>query len=136
MNKAKRPPEQLDTGVSEFGDRMAQLLLDVRAASGAVLSDEQGDPIDAARRVNRIEEIDVQIAGAQIGQCVALLNRNSLVFGLGSPVVIAESARGMLIAKPLQHSYLFTLVMDRRTSLSQTLARFEEAAADLDELMR
>jgi hypothetical protein len=64
----------IHAGVSEFGDRMAELLSDVRAASGAVLSDDQGDPIDTARRIHRIEEIDVEIAGAQIGQCLARLS--------------------------------------------------------------
>ena len=128
-------PPDIDSGVSEFGDRMAQLLVEVKGASGVVLSDEQGDPIDTARRPDRIEEIDVEIAGAQIGQCVALLNRSSLVFGLGTPMVIVETRHGMLIAKPLQHSYLLTLVLDRRASLTQTARFFEAATHDLDKLM-
>jgi predicted regulator of Ras-like GTPase activity (Roadblock/LC7/MglB family) len=125
----------IHAGVSEFGDRMAELLSDVRAASGAVLSDDQGDPIDTARRIHRSEEIDVEIAGAQIGQCLARLSGNSQVFGLGTPTVIAESSYGMLIAKPLQHAYLLTLLLDRRTSLTQALQSFEAAADDLDALM-
>jgi hypothetical protein len=41
----------------------------------------------------------------------------------------------MLIAKPLQHAYLLTLLLDRRTSLTQALQSFEAAADDLDALM-
>lgn len=135
MKHSSRPADDIDPGVSEFGERMAELLQVVRGAAGAVLSDEQGDPIDYARRKGRIEEIDVQIAGAQIGQCMVRLNGNALIHGLGKPTVIVEAHYGMLIAKPLRHEYLLTLVIDRRTAITQCLGPFTEAADDLDALM-
>lgn len=135
MKHDSRGADDIDAGVSEFGERMAELLGQVRQASGAVLSDDQGDPIDFARRRGRIEEIDVQIAGAQIGQCMVRLSGNSMVHGLGKPVVIVECLYGMLLAAPLRHRYLLTLVIDRRASISQVLPHFQAAAEDLDTFM-
>lgn len=127
--------EPISPGVSEFGERMALLLDEFPTASGAVLSDATGEPIDSARRAARIEEIDIQIAGAQIGQTMARLYGNAIIFGLGTPTVIAEADGGMILARPIMREYLFTLVIDGTTSLSRALIAFEAAAEDLRAMM-
>lgn len=114
---------------------MAQLLRLLPEASGAVLSDESGEPIDSAHRPDRINEIDIQIAGAQLGQLMSRTYGNAMVFGLGPPTVIAESERGMLIARCIQHDYLYTLVIDRKASLNRVLPCFETSAQLLAEFI-
>ncbi len=130
-----RAASPIDRGISEFGECMAALLESLPAARGAVLSDAWGEPIDGARRSWVISEIDLQLAGAQIGQPMARLRRNAIVFGLGKPTVIAEASEGLILARPVAKEYLFTLVAASTLSLSRALLAFEHCASELETLV-
>lgn len=135
-SRPRRPSDShIHQGVCEFGERMAQLLRDIPHAWGAVLSDGTGEPIDAARRVECIEEIDIQIAGAQLGQCLARTRTTSTIMGLGEFTMIAEADHGLVLARPLLDEYLFTLVTGGAVSLRRAMIAFERCCEDLIEFM-
>lgn len=132
LNHPSRPTQApISRGICEFGECMAQLLEQLPHARGAVLSDGYGEPIDAAHRIDLISEIDIQIAGAQIGQALARVRTGSTIFGLGAPTVITECDDGMIIARPLLDEYLLTLVSGGSASLSRALRAFEACAQEL-----
>lgn len=113
-------------GISEFGLTLSQLLDRTPGAIGAVLCDGEGDAIDFAHRPAQITELDIQIAGAQVGQAIERIKGNAMLFGLGRfPRCLVECAGGMLIAAPVGSEYIFCAVLSRRANVGKAMQSFE-----------
>ncbi|MFO7567122.1 MAG: hypothetical protein R6X02_31040 [Enhygromyxa sp.] len=135
-------------GVCEFGELLAELLEAVPEACGAVLSDGVDDTIDTAHRPAMISELDICIAGAQVGQPMTRVNITAIIFGLGRPQVVLESPERVLISKVLWQEYLLTLILLRRadittdsttdstTDMARTMRAFEDTAERVLALLR
>ncbi|KIG13180.1 hypothetical protein DB30_00488 [Enhygromyxa salina] len=128
--------DEIDRGVSEFGDLLGALLERNPGALGAVLSDGVDDTIDTAYRPAEISKIDVSIAGAQVGQPMTHLNTASIIFGLGRAQVVIETEESVLITKVLWEKYLLTLLLNRRANFARAMRDFDETAELLLALLR
>ena len=132
-------PSEVVPGVSEFGEAMAELLYDDERCLGAVLSDRLGDPIDTAYRSDT-DPLDIQLAGAQIGQAADRVRRDSVLYGLADPrrpqAIVCHCARGLILVAPILHEYAMTLLMTPGSEWEDTLPTFEATAGLLQELLR
>ncbi|MEZ4383419.1 MAG: hypothetical protein R3A79_18965 [Nannocystaceae bacterium] len=93
----------IDPGISEFGELLAEYLAAVQDCRGAVLTDEDGHPIDYARRRDAISELDLQIVGAQIERPLTILRERG-----GDPDqirVTIDAARGVVVAAAIGGEY-------------------------------
>ncbi|MEE9386501.1 MAG: hypothetical protein V3V08_24050 [Nannocystaceae bacterium] len=122
-------------GVSEFGQLLGRLVERVPGAEAAVLSDRRGDAIDFAHLPNRTRAIDVQIAGAQVGQAMSRLRIASILHGLGQPVVLIECAHAKLVAAPLDNEFLLTLALSEHASLARALVEVRDLRPSLRNLL-
>src|SRR5690606_11153409 len=113
---------------SEFGELLAELLEAHPEACGAVLSDGVDDTIDTAQRAARISALDICIAGAQVGQPMTRLNITAIIFGLGRPQVVLESADRILISKVLWQEYLMTVVLLPHADITRAMRDFDDVA--------
>lgn len=129
-------PSDINPGVSEFGELLAELVAGTAGARGAVLSDGIDDTIDTAHRPAIIERLDLCIFGAQIGQAMDRLNIDGIIFGLGRPVVVLESDQVVLMCKVLWEHYLLTLVLDTKSNLARAMRDFEVCGDALLALLR
>ncbi|MEZ4451032.1 MAG: hypothetical protein R3B09_16240 [Nannocystaceae bacterium] len=93
--------DAIDRGFSEFGAAFAAYLERHRSCRGVVLTDDDGFPIDYARRCAGISALDVQILGATVERALAPLREVVRVRGLGPPTLCAVAERGVLLTSPL-----------------------------------
>jgi hypothetical protein len=128
--------ENIDRGVSEFGELLGELLAATPGAYGAVLSDGVDDTIDTAHRTAEISALDICIAGAQVGQAMTRLNVSSIIFGLGRAQVVVEAGERVLISKVLWEAYLMTMVLHRRANIARAMRDFDETGAKVLALLR
>ncbi len=128
--------DEIDRGVSEFGELLGELLVATPEAYGAVLSDGVDDTIDTAHRPAEISALDVCIAGAQVGQGMTRLNISAIIFGLGRPQVVIESPTQILISKVLWEKYLLTIVLQPHANIARAMRDFDDTAARVLELLR
>lgn len=128
--------DEIDCGVSEFGELLAELLAATPGAHGAVLSDGVDDTIDTAHRPAIISALDICITGAQIGQPMTRLNISTIIFGLGRAEVVIESSNSVLITKVLWEQYLLTMVLDPRANIARAMRDFEETGDKILALLR
>lgn len=112
-------------GISEFGELLAELLDAAPDSLGVVLSDGVDDTIDAARRTDRISELDLYITGAQIGQTLTRLTTDAIIFGLGRPQLVVEGERFMLITQQVFERYLITAVLEPRANITRAVRAFD-----------
>jgi hypothetical protein len=128
--------DEIDRGVSEFGDLLGDLLAANSGALGAVLSDGVDDTIDTAFRPAEISRLDVCIAGAQVGQPMTRLNISTIIFGLGRAAVVIEAGDSVMVSKVLWEEYLLTMILDRRANIARAMRDFEDTGDKLLELLR
>lgn len=91
----------IDRGISEFGATLAVYVQARAGCRGAVLTDDDGYPIDYARRRDAISILDVQLLGAQLERAIAPIREVVRVRGLGRPILTVASERGILLTTPL-----------------------------------
>lgn len=136
----RRPSESwssgpVDRGVSEFGELLGEMLAKIPGARGAVLSDGTDDTIDTANRTGDISVIDVCIVGAQVGQAMARLTNDAVLFGLGRPQVLIETETGIIVSKLLLREYLLTMILRRNANLARAMREFEQTAETIRRLL-
>ena len=131
----RRVPRELYRGISEFGEVMAQMMETTPGAIGTVLADARGEPIDFAHDPDEIDELEIQIVGAQIGQSIDRLNKTAIIFGLGHPTVLLHATRGNLLTRLLQTEYLLTVVLARSANIARAMDRFAQLSHDVDLLL-
>jgi hypothetical protein len=123
--------EELDPGFSELGAVLAQLVASTPGAAGAVLTDDRDEPIDMARRPRAIDELGIQLAGAQVGRAISRLDAVARAFGLGACTVLVECSRGSLCSTRLSTHVLLTLQLRPDAALGPALRGFAAAAERL-----
>jgi hypothetical protein len=122
-------------GISEFGEALAELVEDTPGAWGAVLSDGRGEAIDFAHRESEISELDLQIAGAQVGQAMTRLQRTATIFGLGQADVVLQGSRATLCTSQLYSEYLVTLLLDHDCNIARAAQSFSRMRSVLREML-
>lgn len=127
----------IDPGISEFGELLAEYLSAVDDCRGAVITDEDGHPIDYARRKDAISELDIQIVGAQIERPLTILRERSRE--PDALRVTIDAARGVLVAAAIGREYalaaLHTPASPRR-SVTQIEEDFEWLVGRMRYLIR
>ncbi|MCB9702019.1 MAG: hypothetical protein H6711_09005 [Myxococcales bacterium] len=93
------PP--IDRGVSEIGALLGEHVAAFASCRGIILTDDDGHPIDFARRPDRISRLDLQIVGAQIERALTALRTWTAGRGLGRPIVTLGAERGILMSAAL-----------------------------------
>ncbi len=119
---------------SEFG-RVIENLMDVPGAMGAVLVDEDGFAIDYVRDPAALDDLDVQLLGAQINQVVASTQRSAAKHDMGTPVVLLEGDRANLIAGPVGEIYVLAFMLHREANMAQGLDHFEAVRSTVEHLL-
>jgi len=122
---------QFYRGICEFGDKMASMMEDTPGAIGAVLADARGEPIDFAHDPERIDSLEIQIVGAQLGQSIERLRKTAVTFGLGHPTVLLHAKAGNLLTTPLHAEYLLTVVLARSANIARAMQGFARLADEL-----
>jgi predicted regulator of Ras-like GTPase activity (Roadblock/LC7/MglB family) len=132
----RRPPgSAIARGISEFGELLAELTEATPGARGAVLSDGRGDAIDFAHRPERIGELDLQIAGAQVGQAMARLQHDAVRFRLGAVDLVLQGSRGTLLTSQVGREYLLTLMLEQDANIGVAARRFARTRGELLRLL-
>ena len=108
---------------TEFGVALEPLMA-VPGALGAVLSDDRGYAIDFVRDHDRISEIDLQIAGAQLGQALQRLATSVDKLGWRAPFVMLETPQRALLAGPLWEGFALAYLLQTPANVALALKRF------------
>jgi predicted regulator of Ras-like GTPase activity (Roadblock/LC7/MglB family) len=132
----KYPIAAVERGISEFGEVLADLVESTPGAQGAVLSDGRGEAIDFAHRPTQVTALDVQIAGAQVGQVMAKLQRSATIFGLGVADVVVQGTRGTLFTSQLYSEYLLTVMLDHDCNIARITLRCAEVRATIRDMLQ
>lgn len=119
---------------TEFG-RVLENLMDVPGSMGAVLVDEDGFAIDYVYDPEALQDLDVQLMGAQLGQMVARTQRSAAKHDLGTPVVLLEGERANLIAGPVGEIYVLTFMLRHHANVAQGLHHFEAVRSTVEHLL-
>jgi predicted regulator of Ras-like GTPase activity (Roadblock/LC7/MglB family) len=123
---------------SEFGIVLAELVAAVFGAIGAALIDGEGNTVDFAHDPAAIDDLDLQIAGAQVALALAATTATATRFGIAAPSVLLEATRGHVMAASLawDEGMALVLVMQPRANLGGAWRRFAVARRELDALLR
>lgn len=120
---------------TEFAQAMRTMVEAIPGAAGAVLTDGGGEPIDFVHRPDRLSELDLQIAGAQMETSLLRTHESAGAFETGPPVVMIECATGAVVGTVLADAYVLTLVIVGRANLARALGRVPECGAELATLL-
>jgi predicted regulator of Ras-like GTPase activity (Roadblock/LC7/MglB family) len=122
---------------TEFGQVMAALVATVPGARGAVLTDRDGHAIDFALDAGAIDELDLQIAGAQCARTLAAMQALAQRRALGRTAVLLEATAGCLLGATLRDGDELTvvLVLRARAHLGLALVAFDRACNELAQLV-
>ncbi len=88
----------LFTGFSEFGVALAEFVGAEPSARGAILTDDDGNPVDYAHRHGAVTPLDLQIVGAQVEQATARTAAWCARQGLGTCEILVEASHGLLLS--------------------------------------
>lgn len=118
-------------GVSEFGRHMADCVMALPAARGAVLCDALGDPIDFAYRNQQISELDIQLCGAQLTQVLHQLSQRCKALAMPMQLIMLEAQAGTLMTTELADEFLLVLLLRHKADLSMAMRSFESLSQAL-----
>lgn len=90
--------ESLFIGFSEFGVALAEFVRAEPSARGAIVTDNDGDPVDYAHRHGAVTPLDLQIAGAQAEQATTRTAAWCARQGLGACEILVEASHGLLLS--------------------------------------
>lgn len=123
-------------GRSEFGDELAELVLAVPGALGAVIVDGRGFSVDFAHVPASVDEIDVQLSGAQFGQAIGRIAWYTRRHRLGEPeAMLLECRRGNLLVAPITGEYVLALRLRKMMNVARALREFAAARRRLASLL-
>lgn len=122
---------------TEFGEVMAQVVGRVAGACGAVLTDRDGHAIDYAHDATAIDELDLQIVGAQCSRALLAIEAVARRRGFDRNAVLLEASRGCLLGATLPRTDDLTLVLvlRARAHLGLALREFERACDELERML-
>lgn len=123
---------------TDFGLVLADLVGAVYGAIGAALIDGEGNTIDFAHDPSAIDDLELQIAGAQVALALAATTATASRFGIDAPRLLVEATRGHVMASGLawDEGMALVLVMQPRANLGAAWRRFDVARRELDDLLR
>lgn len=123
---------------TDFGLVLADLVGAVFGAIGAALIDGDGNTIDFAHDPSAIDDLDLQIAGAQVALVLAATTATAGRFGIDAPRLLVEATRGHVMASgiPWDDGISLVLLMQPRANLGGAWRRFDVACRDLEALLR
>ena len=124
----------IDRGVSEFGGLFADYIAEHPGCRGVVLTDDDGNPIDHARRPG-LSALDLQIAGAQVERALAALRARGGPLSASPLGVAALAERGYLLARELGDGYTLVALHRRMDGLHSPTAGFDALAAAIEALL-
>ena len=101
LRRRSRAP--IHRGISEFGEVLGDYLQEVAGSIGAVLTDDEGNPIDFALRQAALSDLEIQLAGAQLERPLDELRQRS-TDARTLRVTIAASRRLLLAAALADHT--------------------------------
>lgn len=120
---------------TEFGRALEMMVLRAPGAFAGVVSDEEGDAIDYAHDPERIDGLEVQLLGAQIGIPLFKVHSTASVQGFDDPLLMVETRTHNLVASLVQHAFVVALLLDHRANLGRALATFSEGRDALRALL-
>lgn len=122
---------------TEFGAVMAELIMRVPGAYGAVLSDRDGYAIDFAHDPEAIEELEMQIVGAQCGLALLATAASAQHRRLGRCEVMFEATRGSVLGTLVDEvdGLVLVMLLRARAHLGLALRSFEAARVELAALL-
>jgi predicted regulator of Ras-like GTPase activity (Roadblock/LC7/MglB family) len=122
---------------TEFGAVMEELLQRVPGAYGAVFSDRDGYAIDFAHDPNAIEEIDMQLTGAQCGLALLATAASAKKRRLGRCDIMFESTGGSVLGTVVDDvdGLVLVMLLRARAHLGLALRNFEAARDQLAALL-
>ena len=124
---SQKPAEEpLFTGFSEFGVALARFVRAEPSARGAILTDDDGNPVDYAHRHGAVTPLDLQIVGAQVEQTTARTSTWCLQRGLGTCEILIEASHGLLLSAMPGHGCVLSSLHHRHADLAA--ANPDEAA--------
>jgi hypothetical protein len=106
---------------TEFGRVLASMVLAIPGALAAVLSDDDGDAIDFVHDPRVISELDVQLVGAQIGQCILRLDASARRRRISGPALLVEAERQAFAASAVAERFVVALILDRHANFARAL---------------
>lgn len=109
---------------TEFGAILVRMVAASPGAIAAVLTDDDGDPIDFAYDPVQTNEFDVQLMGAQFSQPVLQLHRSAQRHRLHHPSVLIETNQQKLFVATAAQTYTVVLQLDRRANIGTALRVF------------
>lgn len=130
--------DQLGGLGTDFGRVLARLVGSVYGAIGATLVDREGHTIDFAHDPGLIDDLELQIAGAQVGQALVATNATAARFGISEPQVLLEAPRGHVMATSIawEDGVALVLLMRPAANLGGAWRRFATARRELEALLR
>lgn len=130
-------PPQMGLG-TDFGVVLADLVGAVFGAIGATLIDGDGNTIDFAHDPAAIDDLDLQIAGAQVALALTATVATAGRFGIDAPRLLVEATRGHVMAAGIEwdDGLALVLLMQPRANLGGAWRRFDVAREQLAALLR
>lgn len=105
-------------------------------AIAGVLSDEDGDAIDYVHDPAEIDDLDVQLLAAQVGQSLFRLEHTAQGFGLDNPLVVLETPKRGLVACSIGHAFVAAMLMDGHANVGRAIGAFTQGRIALAALLR
>lgn len=118
---------------TEFGTVLAQLVGAVPGAYAAVMSDREGYAIDFAHDASAVEELEVQLAGAQCGLVLLATAATATRRRLGRCDVMLESSIGSVLGTVVDErdGLVLVLMLRARGHLGLALRGLQDARTRL-----
>lgn len=117
---------------------LAELLERFTEIRGAVLTDDEGNPVDFARRPTAIDTLDLQIVGAQLERCIAPVDASCAKLGLSTraDVVILEGDEGTILGCTLvEGMFVLAAIVAPTENIERLSATFDDVARKLTMLL-
>lgn len=131
-----RVPDKVSSRLgTEFGEALRAMVERTPGAFAGVVSDDQGLAIDYVHVPSRIEGIDVQLLGAQLGLPLFRLNQTAAGQGITDPMVILETGTHNLVASPVSDDFIVAMLLERRANLGVALSAFARSRDTLQALL-
>lgn len=120
---------------TEFGQALETMVLRTPGAFAGVVSDEEGDAIDYAHDPDRIDGLEVQLLGAQLGIPLFKVHSTASAQGFDDPLLMVETRTHNLVASPVRHAFVVAMLLDRRANLGRALKAFADGRDALRALL-
>ncbi len=120
---------------TEFGEALQAMVERTPGAYAGVVSDGEGDAIDYAHDPERIDGLEVQLLGAQLGLPLGRLHHTADTHGIDDPLLLIETQTHNLVASPVGEGFVVAMLLERQANLGLALSAFATGRATLRGLL-